>query len=882
MSFDWFSRKRQAKELSQELESHLAMATADRVQRGEPSLLAAQAAQREMGNFLLIREVTQDMWGGRWWGDLLEDVQHGLRVLWKNPRFLAVATLTLALGIGANTALFSIVNGVLLNPLPYPHPEELVTLHESKPNFSTGSISFPNFLDWQKDNQTFSSMAVARGASFIVTGLGEAEQVDAQFVSADFFRQLGVEPVIGRDFAPREDLVGAAPVAMITDGFWKRKFASASDVIGKSLALDGKGYTIIGVVPANFDLLGTLRTRELYVPVGQWSNPILMNRSAGLGFHGIGRLKPGATIAQARADMERVTRNLAEAYPDSDKGIGAALIPLRERVLGQVQPFLLLLFGAVGFVLLIAGVNVANLLLARSTGRAHEFAIRMALGAGRGRILRQLLTESLLLAAIGGGLGVSLAAFGTRAALRVLPETLPRAAEVGMDGRVLIFAAAISLLAGIGFGLLPALKISRSGAPTALKEGGRGGSGTRHRMQRTLVAVEMALALVLLIGAGLMIRSLGALWNVSPGFESKNVLTFGFALPSAMNGASSDAVRAALRDVHEQFAAVAGIQAVSFSWGAVPLSSDDEWLFWIDGQPKPANENEMNWALNYVVEQDYLKVMGIPLKRGRFFTSQDDERGQRVAVIDEALASKFFAGQDPIGKRLHLNNGGDQVAEIVGVVGHVKQWSLDADQKESLQAQLYTPLMQLPDKAMAQSVSGIGVLVRSLNSASLFDSIRRASREMSGQQAVFGAQSMKEIIANSLSERRFSMILLGIFAAVSLLLASVGIYGVISYVVGERTQEIGVRIAMGAQPSEVLALVLYQGLAMAALGAAVGLAAALPLTRLLHSLLFSISAADPVTYVCVVALLLGVSIAACWMPAHRAARMNPVDALRYE
>ena len=881
MNSGWFSRKRRCEELNDELRSHLDMATEDRVQRGESPVAAAHVARRELGNFLLIREVTEDMWGGRWWRDLLEDVQYGLRVLWKNPRFLTAAVLTLALGIGANTALFSIVNGVLLNPLPYPDPEQLVTLHESKPNFSTGSISFPNFLDWQKDNQTFSSMAVQRGTSFILTGIGDAEQIDAQFVSSNFFRQLGVRPVIGRDFAAGEDLVGAAPIAMITAGFWKRKFASANDVIGRSLTLDGKAYIVIGVVPANFDLLGTMRSRELYVPVGQWSNPILMNRAAGLGFHGIGRLRPGVTLAQARADMERVTRNLAATYPDSDKGIGAALVPLRERVLGHVEPFLLLLFGAVGFVLLIAGVNVANLLLARSTGRAHEFAIRMALGAGRSRILRQLLTESLLLASLGGGVGLLLAAFGTKAALSVLPGTIPRAAEVGMDVRVLLFAAGISLLAGFAFGWLPALKVSKSGAQTALKEGGRGGSGARHRVQRALVAAEMALALVLLIGAGLMIRTLGALWSVRPGFEPKNVLTFGFALPSAMNQASADSVRAALREVHEKFAAAPGIEAVSFSWGALPLSSDDEWLFWIDGQPKPANDNDMNWALNYVVEPDYLRVMGIPLKSGRFFTSQDDERGQKVAVIDETLASKFFPGGDAVGQRLHINST-DQLVEIVGVVGHVKQWSLDADHKESLQAQLYTPFMQLPDKAMAQSVSGIGVLVRSQNSTAVFDSVRRASTEMSNQQVVFGAQSMNEIIRNSLSERRFSMILLGIFAGAALALASVGIYGVISYVVGQRTQEIGVRIALGAQRSEVLYLVLRQGLAMAALGAGAGLVAAVPLARLMRTLLFSIGAADPLTYFSVLALLMSVSLAACSLPAYRAARMNPVDALRYE
>jgi predicted permease len=882
MNFRWLGRRRRAEELNEELESHLTMATEDLIQRGESKTAAEQAARRQFGNASLVKEVTEDVWGGRWWRDLLEDAQYGLRVLWKNPRFMTVAVLTLALGIGANTALFSVVNGVLLNPLPYPHSEQLVTLHESKPNFATGSISFPNFLDWQKDNQTFSSMALLRSnASFILTGLGEAEQVDALLVSSEFFRQLAVVPVIGRDFSPGEDLVGAAPTVMITTGFWSRKFASAPDVVGKSLTLDGRAYTIIGVIPASFDLLGTLRSREVCVPIGQWSNPILMNRAAGLGFHGIGRLKPGVTVEQARSDMERVTQNLAATYPDADKGIGAALIPLRERMLGDVQPFLLLLFGAVGFVLLIACVNVANLLLASSTGRAHEFAIRMALGAGRGRILRQLLTESVLLAALGGGLGVLLAAVGTRAALRLLPATLPRSAEVGMDGRVLVFAAAVSLFAGICFGLVPALKTTNSRAHAALKEGGRRGGGTRHGVQRALVTAEMALALVLLIGAGLMIRTLSALWNVSPGFDAKNVLTFGFSLPTTMSQASPDRIRAALREVHEKFQAAPGVQAVSFSWGALPLSADDEWLFWIDGQPKPANDNDMNWALNYVVEPDYLKVMNIPLRSGRFFTNQDDEHAPKVAVIDDALAQKFFGGIDPIGKRLHVNST-DQIVEIVGVVGHVKQWSLDTDHKESLQAQLYTPFMQLPDKAMSQSAPGVGVLVRSEGSAPVFESLRRASAQMSSQQVVFGAQTMNEIIANSLAERRFSMTLLGIFAGVALVLASVGIYGVVSYVVGQRTQEIGVRIAMGAQRTEVLRLVLAQGTAMAALGAGIGLVAALALTRLMGTMLFAISAADPLTYFSVIAILFAVSLAACWLPARRASRLNPVDALRYE
>jgi len=874
MSFWW--RKRREEELDAELRSHLEMVARERVERGEDGEEAEHAARREFGNVGLVREVTRDAWG---WGALdrlMQDLRFGLRILAKSPGFTAVAILTLALGIGANTALFSVVNGVLLNPLPYPEPEQLVELRESKPNFATGSISYPNFLDWQKDNRTFASMAIVRGnRSFTLTGLGEAEQVDAVFMSTGFFEQLGVNPVLGRAFAPGEDRIGAAPTVMITGGFWKRKLGSAQDILGKSLTLDGRGYTIIGIIPASFDLLGSLRTPEMYVPIGQWSNPLLMNRAAGIG--GIGRLKPGVTVQQARADMERVTQNLAAAYPETDKGIGAAVIPLRKWLLGSVEPFLLVLFGAVGFVLLIACVNVANLLLARSTGRAHEFAIRAALGAGQGRIVRQLLTESMLLAVIGGGLGVLLAAAGTQAALGVLPTTLPRATDVVVDGRVLLFAGSISLLAGICFGLVPALKTRKPGVHETLKEGGRGGSGARHRAQGALVAAEMALALVLLIGAGLMVRTLAALWNVNPGFEANKVMTFGFSLPPSMRNASPEAIRAKLREVHDKFQAAPGVQGVAFSWGATPLQGDDEWLFWIDGQPKPASESEMNWAIDYVVDYDYLRIMGIPLKSGRFFTAQDDEHAARVAVVDEVLANQFFAVQSAIGKRLHLSGG--EILEIVGVVGHVKQWGLDTDDKETLRAQLYTPFMQLPAKGIG---GGAGVVVRSDQPAAVFQSIRQANNQMSSEQVVFGAQTMSEVIASSLAERRFSMILFGIFAGLALLLASIGIYGVVSYLAGQRTHEIGIRMALGAKQTDVLRMVLGAGMKMTVIGIFIGLLAALGLTRLMANLLFGVSATDPLTFVGVGTILAIVALAACYVPARRAMKVDPIVALRYE
>src|SRR5690242_3957829 len=881
-----FGRNARRKDLDDELSAHLAMAAQDRIERGEPQGSARQSARRELGNVGLVKETTADAWCGRWCRDSLEDARYGLRVLAKNPGFTAIAILTLTLGIGANTALFSVVNGVLLNPLPYPHPEQLNILRESKPNFAQGSVSYPNFLDWRKDNTTFSSMAAVRFNSLVLTGLGEAEQLDALYVSSDFFSVLGVNPVLGRSFSTGEDRIGAAPVAMISAGFWKRKFASDPGVLGKTLSLDGRDFAIVGVVPAGFNFVSTISPRELYVPIGQWTNPLLMNRSAGLGIFGVGRLKAGVTLEQARADLQRVAENLTAAYPDTDKGIGAVVFPMRERLVGSVRPLLLVLLGAVGFVLLIACVNVANLLLARSTARSQEFAVRAALGAGKWRIIRQLLTESLLLAGIGGTLGVLLASLGTQAALRLLPETLPRAPEVQVDGRVLAFAVIVSLLAGLCFGLIPAFKISKlARVSEALKEAGRGKTAVRHRLQHSLVAVEMALAVVLLIGAGLMVRTLSALWHVNPGFDPENILNVGLSLPPAMSNATPDAIRAALRQVHQKFQSAPGVQSLSFTWGATPLGYDDEWLFWIDGRPKPSTDNDMNWALDYVVEPAYLRVMRIPLKAGRFFTDQDDEHASRVAVVDDIFAQKYFPGENPIGKRLHIMNNGageGQTTEIVGIVGHVKQWGLDSDEKQSLRAELYTPFMQLPDQAMSQSASGLGVLVRSQTSAPVFESLRRASREMSADQVVYGAQTMNDMIASSLASRRFSMILLAIFAGLALLLASVGIYGVVSYLAGQRTREIGVRIAMGAQRSQVLQMVLRQGGKMAAIGALAGAVAALLLTRVMASMLYGTSPADPITYIAVLALLLLVALAACWIPASRAARLNPVDALRYE
>jgi predicted permease len=729
-------------------------------------------------------------------------------------------------------------------------------------------------------------MAISRPISFSFTGSGEAEQLKAELLSSDYFSLLGVKPVIGRMFASGEDEVGAAPIVLISAGLWKRKFGSSPEVLGRTITLDGGGFTIVGVIPADFDLsTRSFRNSEIYVPIGQWENSFLLNRGAGLGIHGIGRLKPGVSIEQARADMDEVTRNLIAAYPDTDKGIGAAVRPLKQDMLGEVRPLLLVLLGAVCFVLLIACVNVANLLLARSTSRAREFAIRAALGAGKGRLIRQLLTESILLGVAGGGLGLLLAVWATRNALQHLPVTLPRAAGVGLDARVLLFTTAISVGVGIIFGLAPALKSLKPVLQVTLNESGRGGSGTRHRAQSIFVVVEMALALVLLAGAGLMVRTLAQLWSQDPGFNPRGVLTFNLSPPPSLMNSNAETVRAFSRELDRRIAATPGVQAVSMTWAALPMSGDDEDIFWLDGHAKPANQNDGNWAVKYVVDPDYLKVMEIRLRRGRFFTSQDNERAPSVAVVDETLARKYFGSDDPVGKRIRLVENqemGDGTTEIVGVVDHVNQWGLASD-AQNLQAQIYLPAMQMTDAFTVLVSNGTSAVVRYAGSAAaIIESIRDTSRKINSEQVVYGEQTMEEIISDSISDRKFSMVLLGTFAALAVLLSSIGIYGVISYLVGERTHEIGIRMALGAQRKNVLTLVLGEGMKLVVLGAAIGIAAALGLSRLMAGMLYGVSATDPLTFAAVPIVLLGVAMLACYIPARRAMRVDPMTALRHE
>ena len=810
---------------------------------------------------------------------LAQDLRFALRSFRKSPSFAAIAVLTLALGVGANTTLFSVVNGVLLNPLPYPHPEQLVAIHGKTPGYDEGPITYLNFLDWQRQNKTFVSMAIYRGQDYNYTGTADSERLSGYMISADFFPTLGVTPILGRTFNASDDRIGAAPVVVIGGGFWKRKFGSAPDIIGTALNLNGSSYTIVGVVPSSFSFYGN--DRDIYAPIGQWNDPSFLDRRIDVSSHAVGRLRPGVTLTEAQADMNVVAGNLATAYPEADKSVGIALRGMKQDIVGNVEPFLLVLLAAVSFLLLIACANIANLLLARATGRTREFAVRAALGASRARVIRQLLTESLLLAAIGGSVGLLLAILGTRTVINTLPGSLPRTNDIAMDGRVLFFSMALSFAAAIVFGPAPALRSSRVSLQDTLKESGRGTSISRTGLQRAFVAVEVALSLVLLVGAGLMLRSLAALWRVDPGYNPSHSITFNLSMPSSAATTSAE-TRARLRAFDDKMRSIPGVQAVSVTLGSRPVIHDSSLPFWIEGQPKPATFNEMPEALFYLVEGGFQQAMGITLERGRFITDQDDENSPIVVDIDDAFSRKYFPHEDPIGK--HINIAGFNVrAEIVGVVGHVKQWGPGGDTKSKVEVQFDYPFMQLPEKLMPLAAGTVGVVLRTQGDpTALMGAVRKAVAEMDSREIIYGVQTMTDVIATSFAARRLSMVLLAAFAGLALVLSCVGIYGVISYLVGSRTHEIGVRMALGAQRTDVLRLVVGEGAVMTLLGVIAGAAASLALTRLMSSQLFGVTAHDPLTFALVAVLLMLVAILACYLPARRATRVHPMVALRCE
>ncbi len=814
-----------------------------------------------------------------------QDLRYGLRMLASNVGFTIVAVLTLTLGIGANTAIFSVINGVLLQPLPYQDPNQLMILSEKTPEFDNMSISYPNLQDWQKENRSFSTLAGHRWTDYDLTGSGMPEHLDGRMVSASFFSTFGVKPIRGRDFEAQEDHIGAARVVMIGGGLWKRRFGESPDIIGKMITLSGQGYTVIGVVPAGFRFWGSA---DVFTLLGQWDDVLAHSREAHPGLRAMGRLKPGLTREQAASDMNSVAAQLAQTYPKSNAHHSVNVIPLAQDIVGNVRPALLVLLGAVGFVLLIACANVANLLLARSATRRREMAIRAALGASQGRMMRQVLTEGVLIALAGGALGLLLAHWGTKAVVAAIPGGLPRMEEIGVDVWVLAFTLAVSVVTGVIFALAPAFQMSRMELHTTLREGSRGSTSGQHRLRAALMVAEVGASMVLLVGAGLMLRTMWQLSRVRPGFNPRSMLTFSMGLSPA-NRSSADHIRNAYRDLTQSVLSLPGVQAAGLG-DDVPLSGNDSELpFWVSGRPRPSSQSEMLWALLYDVTPGYLHALDIPLLRGRFVSDTDVKGSAKVVVIDETMAKGLFPHQDPIGQSIRIavpdgfGPGLDGPIEIVGVVGHVKHFGLDSDASAKVQYQIYLPLVQLPDQLLPLVAGGMTMMVRtSVDPLSLVSAVRRRISEKDSEEPLFDVQTMDRRVTDSVAGRRFSMLLLGVFAGLALVLASVGIYGVISYTATQRTHEIGIRMALGAERADVLRMVVGHGLRLSLIGIGAGLAAALGLTRLMSSMLFGVRPTDFVTFAAVSLLLAGVAALASYVPARRATRVDPIIALRYE
>jgi putative ABC transport system permease protein len=816
-----------------------------------------------------------------------QDLRYGARMLLKNPGITCVVILALALGIGANTAIFSVVNAVLLRPLPYDESERLVFLSETSKAMDEISISYPNFSDWRTQNQVFEKIGVFNRNSYNLIGGGEPERILTAQASADLFSALRVQAALGRVFTNDEDKPGGTPVVVLSYGLWQRRFGGQSSILNQQLTFDNKSYTVIGVMPQNFQYPSRV---EMWVPVGQLAGDAnWQQRGNHPGLYGVGRLKPGVTIAQAKADMDNIAANLEKQYADSNSGNGVRVQPMLEVFVRDVRPTLWVLFAAVGFVLLIACANIANLLLARASARQKEMAIRSAMGAGRWRIARQLLTESVLLSLIGGTLGLLVAWGGIKLILYISPNAIPRSREISLDWKVLAFTLGLAFLTGILFGLVPALQAGVVDVQETLKETGRGVT-RRHWLRSSLVVVEVATTLVLLIGAGLMIRSFNRLQQVNPGFSYEHLSSFTVSLPQK---------KYATEEQRDQFfsrllQSIRGLPGVEASAAAsgLPLGNNGwQTSFIVDGRPipPPAQRPLMEACL---VTSDYFRTMNIPLLGGRYFDDHDNRswlagrdlsklnEGQRgiagvnVIVIDEEFARRYWPDEEAVGKRIRLGTRLEApLLTVVGVVGRVKMEGLSQDSKR---VQGYFSFAQMP-------FSGMTVITKaSTDPNQLIGAMRQQVRAVDPDQPIYNIRTMNEIRSDSVAPERLNLTLLSIFAGLALVLAVVGIYGVMSYTVTQRTHEIGIRMAIGAQPRDVFKMVLGQGMMLALIGVALGLFGAFALTRLMVTMLFGIEPTDPATFASIAVLLTVVALVACYLPGRRATKVDPVVSLRYE
>ena len=801
--------------------------------------------------------------------EMFQDLRYGMRMLMKNPGFTLIVVFTLALGIGANTAIFSIVNAVLLRPFPYEAPERLVIVQERVSGGTGFSPSYPNFADWRTQNTTFDSIAAVRAnESFNFTGAGDPERLQGRLVSAEFFSTLGINPQPGRDFLAEEDRPGATPAVILSYGFWQRRFGADQSIIGKELTLNNQSFTVVGITPATFQFGSEA---DVSVPIGL-SAERFRARGSDPGTDVVARLKPNLSQQQAETELNLIAARLEQHYPETNKGRRVLLTPLHESFVGNVRQPLLILLGAVGLVLLIACANVANLLLVRSSTRQREMAVRVALGADRWRIIRQLLTESVLLAALGTALGILLAFWGTRFISSQLLDGIPRLQEAQVDAPVLVFTLVVSLLTGLLFGLAPALQASRPNLNEGLKEGDRASSGRRQRLRSVLVVGEVALTLTLLVGAGLLLQSFRRVLQVDPGFKAQNLLT----MQVSVNNPDGQQVTNFFEQLQRNVRSLPGVKAVAVSNG-LPFGMANFPTFIIEGRPETENKPS---GIRYTVSPDYFQTLGIELIKGRVFTAQDTPNTPTVVIVDEVLAQKYFPNEDPMGKRLKQSPTSPGL-EIVGIVRHVEPNSLDGQQPGP--AQFYLNFNQIPAERLPGSVRRINLLTRTeVEPASLASAVRGQVTALNKDQAVFNVRTMEQIVAQSIAPRRFSMLLLTVFAVVALALAAIGIYGLMSYVVAQRTREIGIRMALGAQSSSVLRLVITQGMKLALAGVALGLVASVALTRTIKNLLFGVSASDPATFGVIALLLAGVAFVACIVPARRATKVDPLVALRHE
>jgi predicted permease len=863
-------------QLEKELRFHLDQREKELLDGGHSPERARREARLALGGPEQVKEKCRDVRGTRWLEELLQDARHAVRTFREKPGFAAITLLVLALGIGATTTMFAMVNSVLLQPLQFPKPDRLVILHGSMKDFGEfWGFSYPDFIDLHREVRSLDIAGWTYGSGTL-SAPGEPMHADARQISAELFRVLGISPVLGRAFHASEDKPGSPPVAIIGYSLWRERFASDEAVIGRNVTFDEKVYRIVGVAPPRFELSGTA---DIYTPLGQSTDPRMENREARF-LQVVGRLAPGVTPNGAQSELAIAGHQLATSYPKSDAGLSVRLHPLLQELVNEVRGTLWLLLAAIALVLSVACVNIASLFLTRAISRERELAMRAALGAGRARLIRQCMTESVVIGLCGGLLGIVVAIVGLHPFVALWPGDLPRAAEIHTDWRVLCFGVAISFLCGVLFGLAPALSVPIHRLEQALRAGGRTMTGNSRRLQSPFVMAEIALAFVLLISAGMLGRTLLNLSSLNPGFDAHNVLAARFALsPTVLDNPSQ--IRVAWRQVLDRARGVPGVKFAALT-DIVPMREGENVLpYRITPNPLPPNEQPM--ALGSTVTPDYLQTMGIPLLEGRFFDEHDRAGSQPVVVVDANLARHAFGQENVVGQHIWISAMGPAPLEIIGVVGHVRHRGLAGDDQSRVRDQMYYPFEQVPDRLLHFFSSVMSIAIRTESSPlSIVRPLQQNLRGTSGDQILYEVRTMEELVSASLARQRFLSVLFSIFAGMALLLASIGIYGVLAYLTGQRTSEIGVRMALGAKVRDVMRLVLWQGLQMAVAGIVLGVIAAAFAARVLQHLVEGMQPASALIFGVMVVVLASAALLASFIPARRASSLDPVSALRQE